>query len=237
VDLEIVVNCYNYQHRLCWFLSSLLQQEGNPPNILVNVSYMENNGSPITEEVCSFFREKGLTIKETPLPKKKIFNRSLARKHQSLESKSDWMLFADCDMVYSPFFFDDIAKQVQSDQFKDETKVIGADRVSLKIDFCAKFFDNDRRKYPCVISHVAKRVSKWPIYYIKGKKIAAGYFQLANTQKIKQMAENYPTKRRDRLRVYMADREFRVVMGGRVPMNVKPQYHLNHTRSDFDKQR
>ena len=85
MDLEIAINCHNYQHRLCWMLSSILQQDGNIPNILVNISYTPNNGSPTTENVCAFFRDAGLDIKETVLDMDQIKNRSYARQVQSEE--------------------------------------------------------------------------------------------------------------------------------------------------------
>ena len=93
--LEIAIHCYNYQHRLCWMLSSLLQQKGDIPNIVVNVSFALNNGDPSTEEVCKFFKEKGLNIIETIVPEEKAHNRAVARNLQVASTKSDFMLFAD----------------------------------------------------------------------------------------------------------------------------------------------
>jgi hypothetical protein len=222
---------------MTWMLSSLLQQTGNIPNLIVNVSYTEQDKSLSSSKVCSFFKKQGLNIKETVLEEYKILNRSLARNIQLEESGADWILFADCDMVYSIDFFEDIKVQLEND-FKDVDKVIGADRVSLQIEYCSKFFnEEDEDKYPFLVENVANFLKDWPIYYIRGKRTAAGYFQLAKVSAIREKVGKYSGTHRDNPRRYKADRGFRCLMGGRVPMDVKQQYHLNHTRDCHLKQR
>lgn len=227
--IEIAINCYSYQHRLCWMLSSLLQQEGVVPDLLINISYMEKEGNPNTEDVCSFFKEKGLNIKETILSENEVKNRSFARRKQSEESNSDWMIFADADMVYDTLFFDDLCKKLNKEPYKSETRVMGANRVSLDIEFCEKYFNEDKTVYPVEIKDVVEVVKQWPVFYIRGKRIAAGYFQLANTKDIKS-SDLYPIRKKDSLRTYKADRSFRLSMGGRCGIDTLPQYHLNHYR-------
>ena len=63
--IEIAVSCSWYQKRLSWMLSSVLNQKGDVPKIVFNVAYPKDNGDPTTGQVCKFFREKGLNIKET----------------------------------------------------------------------------------------------------------------------------------------------------------------------------
>lgn len=230
-NLEICIHTYRYQKRLCWMLSSILQQKGETPNIIVNVSYTANDGNPTTFEVCDFFKKQGLNIKETPIEADAIHNRSLARVKQMNETDSDWILFADSDMVYEHFFFDDLRKQLEGD-LANETKCIGGDRVSLDIKFCTDYFNQDEKKYPMVIDNVVEIVDKWPIYYVRGKDVAPGYFQLANVKSIRERNIQYGCARKDGLRRYRADRYFRVNMGGICPIKVKKQYHLNHDRDE-----
>jgi glycosyltransferase involved in cell wall biosynthesis len=237
LDIEICIHCYNYQHRLCWMLSSLLQQKGDVPNLTINISHAPDNGNPTTEEVCDFFKKKGLNIVETIVTDKEVSNRAIARNRQVAQSKADWILFADSDLVYDPYFFDDLQKQLKTN-LRHVELVMGADRHSLNIPFCIKYFEEDKRKYPCIIKDVAKIPEKWPKMWISGRRVAAGYFQLASVEAIKEKAGGkYVRRARDHWRGTRGDRMFRCRMGGRKGINVKPMYHLNHDRGGPEIQR
>lgn len=233
MNLSINISCCYFQHRLNWMLSSILQQQGDIPNIEVNISHTDKDGNPTTKEVCDFFREKGLNIKETWMEDKEVDNRSLARTKQLKECNADFILFADSDMVYDPLFFSDLKVQLKT-TLKDEPKCMAADRVSLSIPFCTDYFNKDTNKYPVVIDKVADIVSKWPVYYISGRKRGAGYFQLANMKLIKERNIEYGISRGNG---FVADRYFRINLGGVEPIETKPQYHLNHQRKVGSAQR
>jgi len=237
MKIEICIHCHNYQHRLCWMLSSLVQQEGDVPEIVVNVSHENNNGDPSTEDVISFFQKEGLNVKSTLVESEMARNRSIARNEQLNLTDADWIIFADADMVYSSRFFEALAKEVETDGFKNEEKCIGADRVSLDIPFSVDFFNNDINEYPLLIENVGDVVSKWPVFRTGGKNVAAGYFQLANVKLLRDRELEYPLKGRDGFRTYKADRAFRCITGGRVGMDLPPQYHLNHDRVNDNLQR
>ncbi len=233
MELEICIHCVAYQRRLCWMLSSILQQKGDIPNITINLSYAKDEGDPKTIDVIDYFTKKGLKIIPLELTEGQGKNRAIARNIQTKNAHSDWMLFADCDHVYDPYFFEDIYKQLLTDKYKNETKVIGADRYSLDIPFCVDYFEKDENIYPCEIDNVADIVSTWPVMYVSGKRIAAGNFQLANVKAIKEQGGIYSGRSRDGGRCFKSDINFRKRMGGRVAMDVKKQYHLNHNR-DLD---
>lgn len=237
MKLEICIHCHSYQHRLCWMLSSILQQEGDIPDILVSISYTPENGNPKTREVTDFFREKGLDILDVELSEKEAPNRAIPRNIRAGATEADWILFADADMVYHKNFFEDLKKKLESDEYKDETKVMGADRNSLSIPFCIKYFEEDTRAYPCLIEDVAEIPKDWPSRGTRGRGIAAGYFQLARVEAIKDRGGVYSGRKRDVWRSTKSDRQFRVHMGGRRPIDVLPQYHLNHDRGGPDTQR
>ena len=229
--IEIAIHTYFYQHRLTFMLSSLLQQQGDVPSILVNISHTyEKEGNPTTREVCDFFRDKGLNITETVMLMQDFQNRSMARTVQLRNTKSDFILFADSDMVYDPLFFSDLKYQLETN-LKDEKRCMAADRVSLDIKYCTDIFNNDSNQYPLVVENVAELVSKWPVYYISGRKRGAGYFQLGNVKFIRERNLEYGIANQDGLRKYIGDRYFRRNLGGIAPIEVKPQYHLNHSRT------
>lgn len=236
--LEICANCWNYQHRLNWMLSSIALQEGNPPDILFNVSYAPNNGEPTTEEILGYFKhEVGLNIKKTVMKdKEEVSCRGKIRDQQLQETEADWILFVDCDQVYSPFFFDDLRKQMEGD-LKDVDKCITADRVSLNIPFCIEFFNRHPLLKPCVVPNVTDIVSEWPVWRYGGKSRGAGNFQLAKVSACREKTGRYSHFCRDIWRGTKSDSHFRKNMGGIHPIDVKPQYHLNHDRGGPDKQR
>ena len=237
MKLEICIHCVSYQRRLCWMLSSILNQKGDKPDIVVSLSYVPGNGDPTTEEVIALFRSKGLNIIEIPLEEEQGKNRAIPRNIRAAETDADWILYADSDMVYDPYFFEDIKRQLESDAFKDETKVIGADRHSLDIPFSIEYFEKDKRTYPCVINDAVEITANWPKKWIRGKGTAAGYFQLASVKSINDHGGIYSGRKRDVWRRTKSDRQFRVHLGGRVPMDVLPMYHLNHDRGGPEIQR
>ncbi len=237
LNIEVCIHCYNYQHRLCWMLSSLLQQKGDVPNLIINISHTANNGNPTTEAVCDLFRKRGLNIVNTVVADNEVSNRAIARNRQVAQTTADWILFVDSDLVYDPYFFEDLQNQLKTN-LRHEEKVMGADRHSLDIPFCIKYFEKDKRKYPCVIKNVANIPAKWPKMWISGKNIAAGYFQLASVEVIREKAQGkYVVRPRDFWRGTRGDRMFRCRMGGRIGIDVKQQYHLNHDRGGPEIQR
>lgn len=237
IDLEIVIHCYSYQKRLSWMLSSILQQKGDLPNILISISYLPGNGIPQTEDVIKFFKGKGLNILEVPLEKGQEGNRAVPRNIRAKETLSDWILFMDCDLVFDPFFFDDLKKKLLSREFRNVKIVMGADRHSLDIPFCIKYFEEDQTIYPCIIENVAEIVEPWPKFRVGGGGIAAGYFQLVNVKAMKDKGGIYSGRKRDHWRMTKSDRQFRCHMGGRMPIPVKKMYHLNHDRGSPEIQR
>lgn len=240
LTIEIAVSCTWFQKRLCWMMSSILQQEGDVPNIIFNVACPINNGNPNTETVCDFFRQKGLNIKDT------IYNdeigiqrRGIVRNRQLQETKCDWMLFSDSDMVYHPLFFYDLKNKLLN-EYKNCDKCIASSRISLGKDYCKKYFNHkDRNIYPCVIDKVADKVKEWPIYRVT-KASGAGYFQLANVNVIREKHDGLyvdPNKCRDipefeQYHKTRSDIQFRKRLGGITKIETKPQYHLNHERDN-----
>lgn len=237
MKIEICIHCHNYQHRMCWMLSSIMQQTGDIPELVTSISYLPNHGSPTTESCIDFFKKEGMNIISLPVNQGEESNRAIARNLRAKNSKADWLLYADADMVYSQNFFEELKKNLETDRWKNEKKVIGADRHSLQIQHCVDYFMSDTRAYPCVIPDVAKEVATWPVWYVKGKGIAPGYFQLASLQAIKEKGGIYSKINIDKWRMCKTDRVFRSHMGGKVGMDLPPQYHLNHDREGPEKQR
>lgn len=239
LTIEICIHCNFYQKRLSWMLNSLLDQKGDLPNLIVNISHTDLDGEPDTQKVCGFFREKGLNIVETLVTPEEVSNRAIARNLQAMATTADWILFMDGDIVFDPYFFDDLQKRLKT-ILKNVKVVMGADRHSLDDKFSIQYFEEqDKRVYPCIIENTAEIASKWPVKYKHGKDTCAGYFQLVSVKVLKEKGKGKITDRPgDHWRRTKSDRALRVRMGGRYGIpNTKPLYHLNHDRLGNGRQR
>jgi hypothetical protein len=238
-SIEIAVTCTWFQRRLSFMLSSILQQVGDVPKLVLSVAYPVGNGNPTTEDVCSFFRKKGLNIREIPYEGMEVIQyRGLVRNEQLKQADCEWILYADCDMSYSPGFFSDLGRQLEG-TLKDEKMVISASRISLDKDYCKKFFNiDDKREYPCIVDK-AGELENWPVFQIS-KNCGAGYFQLVNRKNlIDNLGGLYvnPSECRDwswsnRGQKANSDKQFRSRVGGLKKITTMPQYHLNHERDN-----
>ena len=226
-------------------MSSVMQQQGNVPDITFSVAYPADDGIPTTEEVCAFFKSKGLKIREQRYPDFDSFQfRGIVRNRQLAETNAEWILFSDADMSYSPFFFEDLSQQVEGD-LKDETLCITGARISLDKEYCTTYFNKkDDHTYPCVVDR-AGELDDWPCRMVRRSKysrnVGAGYFQLANVAHIrKEHGGLYvpPDHCGDRPlktgQLIKSDRRFRNILGGIKRIYVKPQFHLNHERDRVD---
>ena len=104
--IEVAIHNYNYERRMNWMLSSILQQSGNIPEIITSISYLPNHGNPTTESCIDYFNNQGLKIIKVPVNQGEESNRAIARNLRAKNSKADWILYADADMVYSINFFE-----------------------------------------------------------------------------------------------------------------------------------
>jgi len=239
-SIEIAVACTWFQRRLSWMMSSCLQQVGDVPRITFSVAYPKNNGNPNTESVCTFFREKGLDVKEFPYEDERAMQfRGIVRNAQLAASKADWILFSDSDMVYSPTFFATLGSMLEG-ELKDETRCISASRISLDKDKSKNFFNQeDTTVYPALIENPSSIVSTWPVFQIS-RNCGAGYFQLANVDTVRSLhgglyvdPENCADRAEfDDIHKTSSDRQFRSRCGGLKRISLPPQYHLNHERDN-----
>ncbi len=180
----VAICCENYEKRLCWMLSSILQQE-NPPEIVVDVAYLDRKfGKNIrTVNVLTMFEKAGLNIKRTHYYRntKEFERRGLVRNRQLAETDADWILFADCDMSYPPDFFNKL-EELLSNDFKDSSDCLHSARFSTLLKETNKVVDN--LKYPCIVPIAHKQLNKLPGKTMKD--IGAGYCQIANVARIKE---------------------------------------------------
>ena len=174
-SLEIVITCHNFQHRLNWMLSSIVSQcDDKIPVIRVNIAHVKNNGSPSCEDLASFFFHKyGLDFELVTYDNtEELQYRGLARNRQITKAKSDWILFADSDMVYTKTFWPSLKLFMDRNRKTDKMSHLG--RYSCDVDLCDELLK--KYAYPCMVPNAATMCSQLPIRTMRN--CGAGYFQL-----------------------------------------------------------
>ena len=235
MKIEIAVSCHFYQRRLCWFLSSLLEQEGDIPDILVNVAYVENTGAPSTKDVLDFFTGKGLDIKHTPYPDQSIFQyRGLVRNRAIEETNADYLFFADCDMVWHPQTLMKLHTYLHACPDTDTCMTSG--RRSTSLGPTKELVDSIT--YPTAITRPYELVYHG-LSHVRRANIGAGFCQIASIAAIvKKNNGRYvdPLKNRDwgwhKGQKAKSDQQFRKAMGGITKVALPPFIHLQHERDN-----
>ena len=124
MNIEFISVCYNFQRRMMCFLSSLLQQT-YLPNITINLAYIRNNGSPVTESLIDFYRKRGIKFRAIAFDDvTDIAYRAKLRNAQIALSRSEWLFFYDVDQILPPDFFEKWSKVLNDEKciFSEEKK-------------------------------------------------------------------------------------------------------------------
>jgi len=220
-------------------LSSMMQQDlPEDMHISMSVAYVSGTGNPETEAVIDTFRKEGMDVRGVPYPNIDEFQyRGWTRNKQLDECDADWILFADCDMVYPPNFFKVMYEQLNLDKYKDNPHCLHSRRFSTTLDETEALVN--KYKYPCVIPDTCGQIKVLP-----GKKksnIGAGFCQLANVEILKNSKHPWycvPGKKIDysysKYHKTKSDMHFRRrLKSEKIPLPL--QYHAQHVRSNTNK--
>lgn len=243
MEICLTIQTWGFNKRLCWMLSSALQQEpdkGLPvPEVSVNLAYIKNTG---VEEVIDVFKSKGMKISSV------VFNdyedgfsrRGLVRNKQIKDCSADWVLFADSDMVYAPSFFSMLGEGLNT-TYKDNPKCLYLPRYSNEEPEAEALVNAPDIKYPCIIPDTYLKASKMNLRGCRN--VGAGYCQIASMEQLRKnhkglyqpegMVLDGPigTSLKNR-----SDRNFRVTLGAEalhIP-GLPIQIHLQHPRQKND---
>jgi len=241
MKITVAIQSYNFQHRLCWMLSSILQQvPRNPkvslPEIEVAIAYVKQNGTPLTEDVIEFFKEQGLNIIGHEYPDIKEFQyRGLTRNRALKYTDADWILFADTDMVYHPKYFGELGKLLRS-EYKRNKHCLYSRRKSTILKDTEPLIKS--RQYPCVIDKAYEIMDKVPAK-IKAN-VGAGYCHIANVMNLRNEHGGIyvnPKRPRDwswekRYQKAKSDMHFRKMLGGEPLPDLPLQIHVQHIRDN-----
>lgn len=237
--IEIAIQNHMFEKRLCWMLSSIVEQYTAKdgvwcPHIRVNVAYVKNTGNPRTVDILDYFSEY-IDIKRMEYPNlDRLQYRGLVRNDQTVTSSADWILYADADVVYPSNFFIELRKLLEG-PYKDSGNCLYSSRKSNKVEDVEAMMAG--QEYPSVIPNAFATVDSLDNHMMPNR--GAGYCQIASLRAIRSKHEGvYQTEGLNKDWDWSkeakpkSDIYFRKDMGG-YPIPLPYQIHMNHVR-DLD---
>lgn len=171
-SVTIVIQCHNFERRLCWMLSSLLQQRGGP-EIRVGLSHL--NSDFINSTVKAFRGEGLFIISGVHESTETLQYRGVTRSDIFKWPATEYILFADTDHVYHPEFFARLA-QTMDPTFEG---MWTTGRYSCDPDRANAMVDDETIGYPCVIGDAWQTAhDSLNGSFMMRSNVGAGYFQL-----------------------------------------------------------
>jgi len=237
MKMLFAIQCHNFQHRLCWQLSSLLEQEKCGMDLIVDIACMKDNGTPTTRTIANHFFDEGLYVDLNVFDDTDVFaKRGLVRNKQvemAIDQKFDWIFFADCDNVYPPNFFKLLVDELKTTKATNCIYCPSKKHTDIEATNQAVKIDQD-----LYIKNTFKKASAIPTIVKYNKRTAAGCMQVCRVQDIIDNAKGRyvrPRSCKDRHlfnqgQKARSDMQFRKCMGGSTMINLPQQIHLNHYR-------
>lgn len=222
-------------------LSSLAQQS-KPGLVRVCVAHCRANGKPDTESIVSLFSQYLPVDSHVWDDLTSFQRRGLVRNRQLDECKTEWLLFADSDMVYHPRYFGLLAKEIRA-KHQRATYMLSAGRMSTDRIPTTDLVDNTIMDAPINISNAFFTARKLP--KVARRNVGAGFSQLINVQYAPHGGLYVdPAKNRDycwatRFSACKSDMQFRrrIAASGGKRMSLPNWFsrnliHLNHDRDN-----
>ncbi|MFW5891393.1 MAG: glycosyltransferase family A protein [bacterium] len=246
-SITIAIQCHNFQKRLSLMLSSILAQEQKEMyNLIIDVAHYSQNGIPSTEKVINYFKSKNLNIISRSYKDYDRFKyRGFTRNDQIINCSTNYILFADSDMIYHNEFFHKLMSLLkEDDQYKNYEGIMTCGRWSQNnnlIENTNIFVDNLIDKDPIYIENIWY-LSDSKLDKVKRRNCGAGFFQLINMDLCEH--ENFYVNE-DKCRDYnwdtkgqkaKSDQQFkrRIGLKKKLPgWYSKSQIHLNHFRDSM----
>lgn len=114
LHLEIVCHCWRYAHFLSYQLSSLVRHPTNKLDITMTVFHVPEDEA--VRKVLDYFAAidvPGVSWNWQPLPREKLFRRSIGRNMAAKATEADWIWFTDCDILFYKDCLDTLADRLQ----------------------------------------------------------------------------------------------------------------------------
>ena len=121
LSLEIVTHCWQYSHFLIYQLSSLVNHRTDKLDVTMTVYHAPGDESVL--RVLRFFEDidvPGVSWCWRPLPRERLFRRSIGRSLAARATQADWIWFTDADIVFYTNCLSTLADTLQG---RDDTLV------------------------------------------------------------------------------------------------------------------
>ncbi len=174
--ITIAVQCHNFQRRLCWMLSSLVQQTTRE-RIKVIIDCVGANGIPTTESVVGHFsNNEGLNVEMCAWPDESQFKfRGIVRNRQIQKASTEWFMFGDCDMVYDPDYFDDLMTNLDSHHSRHRG-LLSSGRMSNVKEDCTRMVNSEVFSEAVTIKSAFAKANSLNLH--KRSNVGAGFSQI-----------------------------------------------------------
>lgn len=223
---EICVQQYAFTKRCWWQLSSLVQQKGSPHiTFKLNIHNKDPFHGLNTRLIKTF--SKLIDLKVKVWDNDRFFKRGDVRNDDLKEAKQPWLIYADADMVFDKYFFNKLASIP-----KHDTKMTIATRHSSSVDDGNKIILSESY----INAPIPKSAQKMSVIAAKkSRPVGAGYFQMVNTNYMRNTGLIYAIDGCDRKLShargpsYHSDKQLRAILGMHDAI-IAPMYHINHFR-------
>lgn len=247
--ITIAVQCYDFEIRLAWMLSSLLAQT-EPGLVIVDIAHVRENGKPtverVVENLSTDWPEPKLKIKRTIWEDFEEFQlRGITRTKQLQECETEWIMFADCDMVYHECYFDELLRWLGANA-KGASCMFSSGRISLPKQLVNEMVNGSPAQIGSFVPNAfAKADALAPKKEMRN--VGAGFCQIVNAKHCPHggyyvLPDGNRDVKWDRSRSKpKSDMQFRKRVAAALPGNERrklPQWftdnaiHLNHNRDE-----
>ena len=231
--ITLAVQCMHFERRLCWLLSSMVEQTCR--DFVVRIDYVYGHGSPPCLKIAHYFREKGVAVDDVAYigdQYDRFQQRGYVRNDQLWGCNTPWIWFADCDHVYHPEYVERLLAELK--HHEDETRLLTAGRIST-------YWGVDPFPFPDaepVYHRDAFKHAQAVLDTHLGGAVGAGHTQIVKVANLPDRVyvpegKSNDHKWSERGTKAASDIQFRKKVGGRVKLPrwfTYNQIHLNHRR-------
>jgi hypothetical protein len=226
MKIDYCILCYKFQRRLSWCLSSILEQIGNIPNIIINIGYVKNDGDPQTENVINVFKNKLHIIEKKYDSVDDILHRGNVRNDLLHISDSEWVFWADCDHIYQNNFFAELKDHLDKFSNIESTVLYSYNKNTTDI----KSTDETLSESKILINDAFNLADKIPKIECRVNKKAGGAMQVIRREQLKGFYIKEDKSKANMMR-FSSDIKFRWRFKNIIPLDLPYMIHLNHNRN------